>query len=780
MRPYLAIIADSFSAALSSRILWIALVAIWLLLAALAPIGYREDFTTTFRDWDFHNPTQMKVLLAKGLVDPQQQQAPVGRLARAMPSEVQRQLNQIGQGEDVRIWTGALTEALNEMLDNEDWYDAEAWKSTLRLKELRDLDETDDQTLSESLRRRRARLRIEAAMPGVFEARNSRSVVLTYAGLDFPARFVAVSKPQFVTVVNQYVVPEIINWLLGFVLVFLGILVTAHLIPDLLQPGSLHLLLSKPVSRTLLFLSKFLGGCAFVLLCVVQLVVGLYLIAGLRLDVWNARVLWCIPVSAFLFSVFYSVSAVAGLRWRSSIVAIGVTCVFGLCCFVIGFVGALFDDFVTRPAAVRHIVVADGTLIGTTQGSGLVRYSENKNRWIEIFESEAMGYDRVLPPIRLGKQHVVSARLRGGRLNAYGFGASDMLVLDGQRDWAPEPSLRLPAATSLLFPLGSEDVLAINSSGLLTTNQRDILEATGKETEEESPEEDADSKDTPDILGKLANMLGGPTSGFVSILPKSITVTPPRGVVVGEQGDWLILFTRGRLFRLEKPADSPHGRWRPTAERQLEGELSRGATIALNGNTLLLARDDDPIFFIDAQTFDTLGEVELPNSLSLLKAQGLGDGKRFALLTSDGRCCIADVQADQSSKLDNWLPIADIETIYFSKQDQQLLIVHHTDCVDRIATSTMEIEPWVRPEMTGWRAVEYYAIGPLRFVTPQTGELGEAIASMVSGKSAMLFDTGTDEQIVVRYNIVRPVLSCAGFITFMLGIGCVYFSRRDF
>ena len=70
MLPYLAVIRDSFHAALASRMLWVAFVAIWLLLAALSPIGYREDFTTTFRGQDFHNGTRMKAMLAQGLVDP--------------------------------------------------------------------------------------------------------------------------------------------------------------------------------------------------------------------------------------------------------------------------------------------------------------------------------------------------------------------------------------------------------------------------------------------------------------------------------------------------------------------------------------------------------------------------------------------------------------------------------------------------------------------------------------------------------------------------------------
>ena len=40
MRPYLAIIADSFREALASRVLWILLILITLLLAALVPLSY--------------------------------------------------------------------------------------------------------------------------------------------------------------------------------------------------------------------------------------------------------------------------------------------------------------------------------------------------------------------------------------------------------------------------------------------------------------------------------------------------------------------------------------------------------------------------------------------------------------------------------------------------------------------------------------------------------------------------------------------------------------------
>ncbi len=778
MQPYLAVIRDSFHAALASRILWVAFIAIWLLLGALSPIGYREDFTTTFRGQDFHNGTRMKAMLAQGLVDPDAQQSPVGRLAAAMPEELRRQLRQVGEGDEVRIRLTVLADALNKCLDDESWYDAEAWRSTLRLKELREMEEKADEELDDSFRRRRARLRIEAAMPGVFETRSSRSIMLTYAGFDFPANF-AVDKTQFVTLINQWVVPVIIDWLLGFVLVFLGILVTASIIPDMLQPGSLHLLLSKPVSRTMLLLSKFVGGCAFVFLCVVQLVVGLYLVAGLRLDVWNIRLLWCIPVSVFLFSVFYSVSTVAGLRWRSPILAIGVTTIFGTICLVVGLVGGFFDGLVTRPEQIQDLTVAGETLFGSTRGGGLVRFDRPQNAWVEIFESDAMSPDRVLPPITMDATTIATARVRGGRFNPFGSGASDLLVLSETDGWQPEPSLRLPTATTWLYRAGDESVLALNTGEVAITSRRSILDAAGQPTSDSDTQPDQDAEDQQSWLSKLSKMMGGVTSGFASVLPDRMAITPPRSIAVDPQGEWLVALSRGRLVRLEKPGDAT-GTWTLSAERSLDGEASRRCVIAVSGDVLLVSRAEEAARLFEAVTFEPIGELELPSSLVPLAATSLSDDGRFALITSDGRCRIVQAPASGEWAISKPLSVTEVETAYMDRASGKLYLVHHIDQVDVLDAIDLAVQQRIRPTLRRWRLVNRYVITPLRVLIPQTGELGETIAAMVSGKSAISFDNGGEEAEIVRYNILRPVFSCAAFIAVMLTIGCVYFSTRDF
>ncbi|QDT02834.1 ABC-2 family transporter protein [Rubripirellula lacrimiformis] len=795
MRPYFAVIGDSFHAALSSRVLWVAFVAIWLLLAFLSPIGCREDYTTDFRGQDFHNGTRMKAMLAQGLVDPDSQSAPIGRIAAAMPEDLRRQLKRVGEGDEVRIRLSVLADALNELLVDQSWYDAAAWKSTLRLRELRDLDETLEGDLTDSLDRRRARLRIEAAMPGVFESRSSRSMYLTYAGMDFPANL-AVDKTQFQTLINQWVLPTIINWLLGFVLIFLGILVTASIIPDMLQPGSLHLLLSKPVSRSLLLISKFIGGCAFVLLCVTQLVLGLYLVAGLRLDIWNARLLWCIPVSVFLFSVFYSVSTLAGLRWRSPILAIGVTTIFGAICLVTGVIGGLFDGLVTRPDRLQHMVTAGGNLFASTRGGGLVRHDADENRWVELFESDAMNQDRVVPPVRLDDDTIVTARVRGGRFNPFGSGALDLLVLHQADEWVPEPSVRLPTATSWLYASGPDSVLAMNTGDLLMTSRNQIMKAAGKRVSNEDtgsdlPQLAAEKADS--WLSKLSNMMGGQTEGFAPVLPEGMAITPPRAIAVDPQGEFLVVMVRGRLVRLDRPdspvgnqAEGQTGRWSETAQHVLDGEASRRGVIAIEGDVLLLARAEDPILLFDAESLRPMTTVEVPESMIGVGAVGLGDGKRFAYLTGDGYCRLirpVDGNADGESKgyeISQPMGPSEVESVAFDRRDSLLYLAHHTDQVDIYSVDDLKVQTRIRPLLSRWRWANRMVVTPLRTVIPQTGELGETIAAMVSGQSAISVSENSEDEELVRYKIARPVISCSVFIVVMLTISCYYFSTRDF
>lgn len=106
---------------------------------------------------------------------------------------------------------------------------------------------------------------------------------------------------------------------------FLSIFSASSFIPNMLEKGSIDLLLSKPVSRAQIILGKFFGGFAIVLLNIAYLVIGLWLLIGVKFNVWDTSILLSIVMISFTFAVLYSLIILVGILTRSSILAMMLT-----------------------------------------------------------------------------------------------------------------------------------------------------------------------------------------------------------------------------------------------------------------------------------------------------------------------------------------------------------------------------------------------------------------------------------------------------------------------
>lgn len=117
----------------------------------------------------------------------------------------------------------------------------------------------------------------------------------------------------------------------AFVLYPLGIMLsvfaTAGLVPSLLERGLIDLLLSKPVSRPMLFLSRFLGAVLVAAVNLIYLVGGLGLILGIKTGVWNPGFLLSGLAMALYFACLLGFVALFGVLFRSSAVSIMMTAV---------------------------------------------------------------------------------------------------------------------------------------------------------------------------------------------------------------------------------------------------------------------------------------------------------------------------------------------------------------------------------------------------------------------------------------------------------------------
>lgn len=130
----------------------------------------------------------------------------------------------------------------------------------------------------------------------------------------------------------------LVNWIGAGIALLISTIITAFFIPNMLRKGTIDFLLVKPISRTVLLLYKYIGGMTFIFLNTSVVVVGIWLVLGLRTNLWGTGFLLSIFVLTFQFALYYAVSTLFAVLSRSPIVAILMTCLFWFVfSFVIGY-----------------------------------------------------------------------------------------------------------------------------------------------------------------------------------------------------------------------------------------------------------------------------------------------------------------------------------------------------------------------------------------------------------------------------------------------------------
>lgn len=117
----------------------------------------------------------------------------------------------------------------------------------------------------------------------------------------------------------------VIGMWLTWVATVLALVSTAGVFPDFISGGSIDLYLSKPVSRPRLFLTKYFSGLLFVSLQVLVIVVGSFIVIGLRLGQWKPTVFWAVPIVLCFFSYLFAICVLLGVVTRSTIAALLLT-----------------------------------------------------------------------------------------------------------------------------------------------------------------------------------------------------------------------------------------------------------------------------------------------------------------------------------------------------------------------------------------------------------------------------------------------------------------------
>ena len=154
---------------------------------------------------------------------------------------------------------------------------------------------------------------------------NEKGVDLLFGTWQFESEVWAVGSDDARARVASLLVKGIVALTLGWVGIILTLVATASTYPSLMEPGAIDIIVSKPISRTKIFLGKYLGAMVFILIQAAIFVGLTFLVVGFRWGHWLWGYLWVIPLMVLLFSYLFCFSALFGVLTRRAMPALLLT-----------------------------------------------------------------------------------------------------------------------------------------------------------------------------------------------------------------------------------------------------------------------------------------------------------------------------------------------------------------------------------------------------------------------------------------------------------------------
>ena len=783
MKAVFAILKDSFREAAASRVLLIALIAIVVVLLALAPLSFTSAPSTQLRPFELVDTQLFLQTLADGPKSPGTPAAHLWKLLKddqrkqidsyLNPSAVQPPTGGPGGPRPVRVQARVL-DLVNKLLPLSEFYHPESWASVELDESLRAADPADmiaDTRASRNLKR------LAAAFSQSLVVEEEMSLSLSYGTMVLFGPLQG-APSQSSQLIDQTII-FVLSIFLGFFGISSSLIVTASIIPRTFEPGEISLLLSKPVSRTVLFVTKFIGGCAFTTLCAGVLVTGIWLLLWTRFGLWRPELLLCIPLYVFLFAVYFSVSALAGAVWRNPTVALIVVVVFWIVVTTTDQIHA-FMTFGYFPTQRLVEVTAAGSEVFVVDGAKKFRrWDPQTTDWVRICDDGRGSHlVQLLQNLRYaGIRPRVVASATGDRILALqaemsrfgGASAATLISADKENGYLREVESVTPEPVFAVFMNKNGDVIL---PGI-----RSVYQYKGVSDQ---------VRKTQAFLKQLSIPwpMSRPSQAFQTLT--EAPMKPQRAdatVAFNMSNDQLVYWDNGTLTTLNRREDGVY-----VAGATRDFEKKQAATIAAGGEFVLCAMADGVVQLLNAKTLETLEQTSLTTGDVPKSAEFSSDGNWGVVMTHGGNLLSVD---GKSRKFLDWTPRENgaVSAIRFDEQGKLLLANGRRSIF--VYASPESVSEKAFQGLTEWPHQAYdYVVRPLYMLLPKPSEVDNIVQYLVTGKKSVEISGGSDGRSVggsddlnqqrVTFDLSVSLWSNAAFISVMLGLGCVYISRRDF
>ena len=774
MRPYFAIIKDSFRAAWASKVLYVLLGLITLLLLALAPLHYQESL-----DWKLIPSNYIREFgsISERLFDNKDSadEPLIGEIWQAFPQGLRDDITSTFEQpankrnnpnkRNMDMFNELIGE-LNNVIKEPEFFE-KADLSQLGIDQEIDSARQNGDNLESQ--RRLNRLIVAELFSPYIDAGDTSSMTAYYG----PWRLgfldsLGASKGQFTSGIAAYI-PGILDKFVLSIGLAIAIVVTASIIPETFEPGSLNLLLSKPVSRWGLYLAKFIGGCVFIAICATYLFTGIWLWLGLALGVWENAILLSILLYIIVFGIYFSVSAFIGLVFRSTILAIMVTLLFWSACFLVGTSYGFLDTKLQNGRIVK-LAESEKTVVALDRMSQLTYWQPRSKQWVSPYSQTDGQEDRRSvgavswlgdleefplpfgPLVNPDDQRLVAGRTSMSNLLTFG---QQELLASSPGGGTMQPKGNFPRGT-IDFLQGAEDLIAVTGEGkFFRFGQKKQVDASNK---------------TPKT--KPSNKL------FVQLGPDKPTPVSSRGVCAINQKTSEIAVYGNRVVSVFRPTEQGY-----LFDRSIEVETkapdSMSALLAFEGDTIMLALGNGQIITLDGDTLEELFGYRPDIHHAIENVVATKDGRWFFVLYRDGTVRMLDTQNPDAMALAPFSGQGNISAVCVSNTGD-LLVADRGNRVTRYDQEKFEPLKTVRPDDGTIEQIYYLGIQPLYSIWPKPGEFYKVVAWLAHGDDGAPVNE-IDLRLKPKYRSPwAPLTSGLAFMAVMLGLSCLYFWRKDY
>ncbi len=776
MRAIVAILKDSFREAAASRVLWVALIAIAVVLLALAPLALETSVSNRLRPSELVDVDKLLKSLQQGKEAKDTPAAHIwSLLSESQKTNIDNWLKPEEDKEngDRRRVRSQVLEIVNEHVQKPEFYRAESWAS-VEMND--DLKPADSARAGDRMLANRNVQRMAAAFPQSIVINGQAVLTLWYGSI--PTSLPIPLPPSQINQLIDGTIISVLSLFLGFVGIAASLLVTAGMIPKTFEPGEISLLLSKPVRRSVLYITKFFGGCMFTLICATLLVGGVWLLVWFRFDLWRPELLLCIPLYVFLFAIYFSVSALAGAIWRNSIVSLALVVAFWVVLTTAGAVQEVLGVYLMSQQ-ITDVTVAGDEVFIVSLSRTLSHWSAETNDWSEVLsDDDGDSFGRSM-------QQFASAGMRS-RIVA---------TSDGSRIYSLEAGFsRASGATSATLLSGLKDSNFQRESeggtsepvfGVFLANNGDIILPGTKSVSKFVGLTDKEKQSR----AFLNRFLGGivPTSSskaFESLTPTTMqTIRADAAVAFNRSDDSLAIRDKGKLMTLVRSAD---GKYDIGTTRDFDDKQS--AVIASGGKFVLMATADGKLTVVDRSTLETVAEKALSKGEKPKVAEFAADGSWGVVMTHGGSVVLF---GGETKSFLPWVPQEDgsVSAVGFTS-DSQLVVADGRRSLSFYALSSTHPVKTIVGKTGFFYLIHDYLISPLYTILPKPSELDNAVSYLVTGEKSVAIggnDQESDEtasenlqQTRITFDLWSSFWSNLGFVAVMLLAGCVYLSRKDF